>query len=75
MKELVRPGDRQELLPPSRGNVGDIEPKDEGERNETEKCIEVFHYAFKQPGTMIVNIRMKNMSDTNFCCDSFISCL
>ena len=57
VEELVRPGDRQELLPPSGGNEGDVESKDEGEGNETEKCIEVFHYAFKQPENGLIKKR------------------
>ena len=57
MKELVRPGDGEELLPPSGGDVGDVEPEDEGEGNETEECIEVFDYAFKQPGNVLIRKR------------------
>ena len=30
VEEFVWPGNCQELLPPSRGNVGDVETKDEG---------------------------------------------
>ena len=51
MEELVRPGDGEELLPPTRGHVRDVETKDEGERDEIKECIEVFDYAFKQPET------------------------
>ena len=75
MEQFVWPGKGQELLPPSGSHIRDIKTKNEGEGNEIEECIEVFHYAFKQPETGIVNIRIKNMSDTNFCCVSFISCL
>ena len=57
MEELVRPGDCQELLPPSRGNVGDVETEDEGQGNKTEECIEVFDYAFKQPGNVLIRKR------------------
>ena len=57
MEELVRPGDCQELLPPSRGNVGDVETEDEGQGNKTEECIEVFDYAFKQPGNVLIRER------------------
>ena len=54
VEELVRPGDCQELLPPSRGNVGDVETEDEGQGNKTEECIEVFDYTFKQPGNALI---------------------
>ena len=54
VEELVRPGDCQELLPPSGGNEGDVETEDEGQGNKTEECIEVFDYAFKQPGNALI---------------------
>ena len=49
MVELVRPGDCQELLPPTRGNERDVEPKDEGERDEGEKGVEISHNALEKP--------------------------
>ena len=49
MVELVRPGDCQELLPPTRGNERDVEPKDKGERDEGEKGVEISHNALEKP--------------------------
>ena len=51
MEEFVWPGNGEELLPPSGSNVGDVEAEYEGEGDQTEECIEVFDYAFKQPET------------------------
>ena len=48
---LVRPRDRQKLLPPSRGYIGYIEPQDEGERDQVQERVEIFNNTFKQPGT------------------------
>ena len=36
VEEFVWPGNGQELLPPSRGHVGDVETKNKGERNHVE---------------------------------------
>ena len=35
-------------------HVRDVEAEHEGQRDEVEECIEVFHYAFKQPVTRLV---------------------
>ena len=74
MEELVRPGDCQELLPPSRGNVGDVETEDEGQGNKTEECIEVFDYAFKQPGNALIRKRA-DVSACHLFWSWFMSCL
>ena len=74
VEELVRPGDCQELLPPSRGNVGDIETEDEGQGNKTEECIEVFDYAFKQPGNALIRKRA-DVSACHLFWSWFMSCL
>ena len=47
--ELVWPGDRQELLPPTRGNEGDVEAEDEGERDQSEERIEISDDALEKP--------------------------
>ena len=47
--ELVWPGDRQELLPPTRGNEGDVEAEDEGERDQSEERIEISDNALEKP--------------------------
>ena len=51
VEALVGPGDGQKLLPPPRGHVRHVETQDEGEGNEVEECIEVFHNALKQSET------------------------
>ena len=50
VKELIRPRNCQKLLPPSRSHIGHVETEDERQWNKTQECIEVFDYAFKQPG-------------------------
>ena len=47
--ELVGPGDRKELLPPTRGNEGDVEAEDEGERDQSEERIEISDDALEKP--------------------------
>ena len=49
MVELVRPGDCQELLPPTRGNERDVESEDEGERDQGEKSVKISHNALEKP--------------------------
>ena len=46
--ELVRPRYGQELLPPPAGDERDVETKDEGERDQGEKGIEVFYQHFEE---------------------------
>ena len=53
MVELVRPGDCQELLPPAGGNERDVEAEDEGERDESEKGIEISHNTLEKPGEKV----------------------
>ena len=48
--ELVRPGDGQELLPPTGGNKRHIETQHKRERNQGQESVEIFYDAFKQPG-------------------------
>ena len=50
MEEFVRPRDGEKLLPPTASHIGNVETKDEGERNHVEECIKVFDYTLKQPG-------------------------
>ena len=48
---LVRPGDCQELLPPPGRDVGHVETQHEGQRNQIQECIKIFHDHLKQAGT------------------------
>ena len=36
-------------MPPTRGNEGDIEAEDEGERDESEEGVKISHNALKKP--------------------------
>ena len=49
MKAFVWPRYRQELLPPSWGNIWDIETKNKWQRNQIEECIKVSDNTFKKP--------------------------
>ena len=41
MEKFIRPGDGQELLPPSGGHIGDVETEDEGQGDHVEEGVEV----------------------------------
>ena len=43
MEKFVRPGDGQELLPPSGGHIGDVETKNEGQGDHVEEGIKVYY--------------------------------
>ena len=43
MEEFIRPGDCQELLPPSGGHIGDVETKNEGQGDHVEEGIKVYY--------------------------------
>ena len=47
---LVGPWDGEELLPPPGSDVRDVETQDEGERNQIQECIEIFHHHLEQAG-------------------------
>ena len=42
MEEFIRPGDCQELLPPSGGHIGHVETKYEGQGDHVEEGVEIF---------------------------------
>ena len=58
-------------MPPTRGNEGDIEAEDEGERDESEEGVEISHNALKKPEENTAVSGFQNfMSVTFFAQDS-----
>ena len=74
MVELVWPGDRQELLPPTRGNEGDVEAEDEGERDQSEERIEISDDALEKPEIDKLCKMSQNTRVTSFAQGSSLLC-
>ena len=65
---MIKKGDCQELLPPTRGNEGDIEAEDEGERDESEEGVKISHNALKKPeeNTAVPGLLFQNFKSVTF---------